>query len=863
MPTNQQHDSHSLPDPPLAASATAGRSAHTPGDALPAIWNIRESQNSDFVGREAQLLQIERGLCEHGIAVLNEDSPPVGGVGKSELAREYAYRHADDYQVVWWVHAEESAVLQFGYAQLLTALNLLAGVPDEPRHSVEAARDYLSHHSGWLLILDGIESPEALESFLPAEGAGHVIVTTLLGEASLPHESIAVGPLARDESLLYFQKCLPGIDAGQVETITDQLGRSPLILHLISRYVRGARISVRDALATLRSKTPIPLRSNVTKEVYKGVLRIIVAMTLERLRRDDASARDLATVCAFLGPIDIPIFLLNQEIDGLSKRLSATVRDEAALDVCLETLEVFGLIERHDTSISMHEIVQAAIREQLSQESHKAWANAAVRLVTNAFPFKQNYRTPIPACNRLLAHSLAATEYAEEADVARESSALLLYHLGLYMHGRSALDEAKTCYLLSIAIGQKVYGVTHPTFATRINSLGIVEHELGNLKEARECFEKSFEICEALFGPLHEAVYTVDDDAMLTMPIRNLCTILEELGDVEAAQSTYERAMKIYLEVYGWNHPMVAECANRFGRTWHRLGRPAKARNCFEKAVLSEESSADADSENLALYLNNLGSVLLELNEAALAHERLEHALRLDRQAFENGHPAIGRDLVNLGSANRLLRRFDDAERCYREALEIIEATDKQNAPQLASLLNHLGVVLLDLGKAAEARTYLERALALNTERYGESSPETIRNLINLGRALDRLDAHSNAMDHFTRALSIVEAENGKENEHQATIVYRIGRSHHADGEFEKALQYLQRAMKIDTNVFGEQHPAVARDAFAIGNVLADMNDNIVAMGHFTLALDIYEIALGKNSPKARKVRSRLDELSR
>ena len=66
----------------------------------------------------------------------------------------------------------------------------------------------------------------------------------------------------------------------------------------------------------------------------------------------------------------------------------------------------------------MHEIVQEAIREQLPEPALQAWASAAVRLVAGVFPFKQRYRSPIPECNRLLAHGLAATQYAEEVDVA-------------------------------------------------------------------------------------------------------------------------------------------------------------------------------------------------------------------------------------------------------------------------------------------------------------------------------------------------------------------------------------------------------------------------------------------------------------
>lgn len=831
-------------------------------DSLPRIWNIREERNLDFVGREAELEHITRDLSAQGIAFLNEDSPPVGGLGKTYIAREYAYRHAGEYQVVWWVQAQELGVLHFGYAQLMTALNLLAGVPDGTRHTVAEAREYLSSHKGWLLILDGLEERSAIEQLLPTPGAGHVIVTTLLGAASLPHSAIPISSLSADESRDFLETRLQDITSEDVDAITAQLNHSPLILDLMSKYIAGSRIRPQEALEALSKMTPAPLREDVTQDVYKGVLRILVGMVLDRLYQLDPAARDLARLCSFMGPHDIPLFLLNQQNDGLSKRLSDAVADESAFDSCLDALAAFGLIERHASSISMHEIVQEAIREQLAKEPLRAWSGAAVRLIGGVFPYQPEYKQPISECSRLLSHGLAATQYAQEAGVSKENSALLLYQVGLYLYERGALLEAKTCYLLSISIGHQVYGVTHPTFATRINSLGVVEHELGNLVEAKGCFEKAFEVCEALFGPLHEAVYTAEDDAMLTMPIRNLCGVLEELGDVGAAQSTYERAMKIYLEVYGWNHPMVAECANQFGMTWHRLGRWAKARNCFEKAVLAEESCADADGVNLALYLNNLATVLMEVNEPDLARERLERALRLDRLAYDGQHPALARDLANLGNACRILRRSKEAEDYYKEALSIIDATGEEHSRHNALLLNHLGVVLIDNGNPAGALTALEEALALNTERHGAGSKESVRNLINLGRAYDELKKHEEAMERFTRALRIVEGANGEESERQATIIYRIGRSHHAHKQFDEANKCLHRAMKIDTDLFGQQHPAVARDAFAIGNLLADMDDSIVAMGHLTLALDIYENTLGKDNAKTRSVRKRLDELS-
>lgn len=832
-------------------------------DALPPIWNLREGRNPYFTGREEQLAELRSGLTDRGIVVLNEEAPPVGGVGKTQLAREYAYRYADDYQVVWWVQAEESGVLHFGYTQLMTALNLLTGTEDPPRHSVDSVRDYLAGHSGWLLVLDGLDNLAVLESLLPLRRSGHVIVTTLAGSIPDTYSSLALPSFTEEESKALLKMRAPRIDDSDAEAIASQMDHNPIILNLLASYIEAVDRSPGEILDALRAKTPEAFRDAVTKEVSKGILRVLVGVMFEDIKRDNPAAWDLVTLCAFLGPHDIPLFLLNQENEILSKRLSETVHDEAALSECIRKLVDFGLFERHDDSISMHELVQEAIRDRQSDESQKAWSNAAVRLVIGVFPFRQQYDVPIPECNRLLAHALAATQFSEEAGVARESSAGLLYHVALYLHGRGALEEAKTCYLLAIAIGHKIFPAAHPTFATRINSLGVVEHELGNLKAAQECFEKSFEICEALFGPLHEAVYTAEDDAMLTMPIRNLCSVLEELGDIEAAQTAYERAMKINLEVYGWNHPLVAECANRFGRTWRRLGRLPKARNCFEKAVLAQESAEESHNADLATYINDLAIVLIETNEGPLAYERLQQALRLDRNTFSGEHPAIARDLVNLGNACRLVMRFEEAEKCYKEAMSIVESTQDPQSPQAASLLNFLGLSLLDNNKAAQARTSLEQALSINEEHFGKESMEVVRNLNNLGRALDELKAYSQAMACYRRALSIVMSTYPEDLARQASIVYRMGRSLHVQGNLDEALEHLQRAMKLDTTNHGQQHANVARDAFAIGRVLADQGDSIVAMGHLTLSLDIYENVVGKSDPRARRVRKKLDELSR
>jgi len=847
-------------------SATSDATRRAPdADRLPPVWNLRVARQADFIGRDLELLELRNGLKAHRLVIVNEGQTPIGGIGKSSLAREYAYRHASNYQVVWWMQADEPAGLHLAFSQLMTALNLVRRIPDEPPHDPAEVSEFLGAYGGWLLVFDGLEDVAALESYLPKQFGGHVIVTTQLSCSDTPHKKLLLTPFSEVSGAALLKSVLPNIKPESATALSRKSGGIPLNVRLLGDWSRIMPTGPDGVLKNLNARLPEPLRESISSDVAKAITRFAVGELTSLLEAEDKASRDFFSLCAYLAPYDVPEFLFaprKREDEIFSQRLSSVLADRAGLEAILARLARYGLIARHGDSFSMHELVQEVLRDRLNDEAAKAWANAATRLVSEAFPYEPQYTGPAPACSRLVAHALTCTQYAEEHNVAREAASQLLYYTGLYLHANRALLDARTSYKLSLAIGKRIYGDEHPIQATRINSLGICEHHLRNLDEARRCFETAFAICEKVYGPVEQAVYGAPDESLLTIPIRNLCAILEEMGDTDAAQQTYEKAMKIYLEVYGWNHPLVAECADRFGRAWHKLGRLAKARNCFEKAVLAEESASEPNFGALATYLNNLAMVLIEMREPQLAHERLSRALRLDNKTFGERHPAVARDLANLGHCCRELRELEDAERYYRDALAMVERTEGDDSPHAAALLNHLGVILLDNGKAAPARSCLERALTLNQALFGPESNEVVRNLTNLGRALDEMGAHTQALTSYEQAIRIAEEQGGPQNERKATILYRIGRSLNRQKRYEEALERLQQAMKIDTAIFGKQHPNVARDAYAIGCALADMHDTVVAMGHLALALDIYENTVGKNDPRSRKVRRRLEELS-
>jgi hypothetical protein len=74
----------------------------------PEIFGV-PTRNPNFTGRGALLQALRRRLVETkaGAVVQASAVHGLGGVGKTQLALEYAHRYAADYDLVWWVPAEQ------------------------------------------------------------------------------------------------------------------------------------------------------------------------------------------------------------------------------------------------------------------------------------------------------------------------------------------------------------------------------------------------------------------------------------------------------------------------------------------------------------------------------------------------------------------------------------------------------------------------------------------------------------------------------------------------------------------------------------------------------------------------------------
>ena len=206
-------------------------------------------RNRTFVGRRGLLAAVDATLDDDTRRPRAVALTGLGGVGKTELALELAHLRHRHGRVAWWISAEDPAGTATGLAALAAALGI---APFERREDARAALwAELDRTPGWLLVYDNADEPAQLEPFLPAARHGDVIITSRNPAWRRIAHPVAVGPLARGESLAYVAT-RTGDRPVEADTLAELLGDLPLALEQACAYIEQTRISLPDYVDLFR-----------------------------------------------------------------------------------------------------------------------------------------------------------------------------------------------------------------------------------------------------------------------------------------------------------------------------------------------------------------------------------------------------------------------------------------------------------------------------------------------------------------------------------------------------------------------------------------------------------------------------------
>jgi tetratricopeptide (TPR) repeat protein len=592
------------PDHPLSAP----RPKRFPG-ALPEIWNVPHLRNPNFTGRDKLLSDLHSALASGRSAAVTQAIGGLGGVGKTQLAIEYAYRFASDYSLMWWVRAETVATADADYAKLAQKLDLPEkDLADQPK-IVEAVREWLEHNPDWLLILDNVVEPGDCDHFRPRSNTGHILITSR-NQNWADAEVLPIHALPRREAIAFLQKRSGRQDAKTADELCEAVGDLPLALDKVGAYIRSNGITIAEYLS---------LFQKYSQDLLEPVA-VTWRVSFEKLQTENPSALDLLYLIAYLAPDNIPRDLLQ-----------STTKTAIEFNKAVESLRRYSLIETGDGMISIHRLVQKVVRDRLVvQEKHKEWVEKAVILLEAAFPIQANSYTNWPACSRLLSHALAVAEQAYGFEVALTETTFLLNEAGLYLRYRDQFNDAEQIYRRALRTAERVFGPDDPKTAGIVHNVAGILRAKGDLDGALQFAERALRINENAFGPYHDAV---------AKSVNNVGKILKEKGDLKEALKFAKRALDIDERSHGSDHQQVPIYANSMAYILYETGDLESARQYTEQALRIAERIYGPDHPDVAICVNNIGRILEakgDLTEALLEYDR---AARILQSTYGPDHP--------------------------------------------------------------------------------------------------------------------------------------------------------------------------------------------------------------------------------
>ncbi|HEY4593091.1 MAG TPA: restriction endonuclease, partial [Thermoanaerobaculia bacterium] len=382
-----------------------------------------------FQGREEMITILREKLTQtpagRATAIAGKAVHGLGGVGKTRLAVEYAWRHAADYTALLFVGAGSPADLRRNLAALCDRSVLDLPEQEAPEEEVRevAVLRWLGERPGWLLILDNVDSEDAaaaVDALIPRLHGGHVLLTGRLARWSAEVEPLELDVLeeaAAAEFLLARTKdrrrTTPE-DAGLAVALARELGFLPLALEQAGAYIAERRLTLAAYLEEWHSRHEQVLTwFDPRVSHYPASVAVTWQTSVDRL---SAPARRLLERLAWLGPEPIPESLLDVPVPD-------SPEEPDRRDALVE-LETYSLVTRDDESpaFTVHRLVQDVTRRSLRNGPGdgvmKEVLDEALRWIDDAFVGDpQDVRT-WPILDPFAPHARAVVKYADAAGIA-------------------------------------------------------------------------------------------------------------------------------------------------------------------------------------------------------------------------------------------------------------------------------------------------------------------------------------------------------------------------------------------------------------------------------------------------------------
>lgn len=630
----------------------------------PRIWGDIPLRNKNFTGREAIFSQLRRSVARVTAVVPLEDPLPqalqgLGGVGKTAVAVEYAHRFRAEYDVVWWIPADQLPLVRASLAGLAARLGLESASSTGIEGAAGAALDALRRgqpYNRWLLIYDNADQPEDFPDLIP-QGPGDVLITSRNPRWDSRAETVQMNVFSRSESVDFLTKRAPVNDL-EADMLADKLGDLPLALDQAGAMLAETGMPVDEYLGLIDQQI-VKIMDEGKPAEYQTSVTAAWSVSVAKVRQQLPEAQELLRCCAFFGPEPIPRDVFRRATQATDTRISDLMQDSILFARAIRELGRFALVTIGRRSITVHRLVQALLRGELSLQEQSDYRHDVHKILAAAAPPGPADDRQWPRYRELLPHvtsEATAFQHCQDARVRAFALDIMRY---LYLDGDQTSCEELTRRFIEQWTSES--GPDHPAVIDARRHHGNVLRALGRYDEALDLNASNLDAARRVKGESDEVTLAIQTSVAADERAR---------GNFKQALDLDNAALTLSQKAFGQTHAQTMRTISNLALD-HGLNsdyRTAQEMSQLAYQLLSESNTGVSPTEVLIAWYQMAWALRLQGDYSA-ARDVGEDALDYGRERLGADHPATIRTATALSIS---LRRIASGR---PEGLQMAEET--------------------------------------------------------------------------------------------------------------------------------------------------------------------------------------------
>jgi tetratricopeptide (TPR) repeat protein len=761
----------------------------------------------------------------------------MGGVGKTELATQYARRYEKDYGGIAWFNDRESNLaaevleffrLQFGFEISQKLGGRLLNLKEQVAWCWSK---YPNSALPILIVFDDVTDLANLREVIPNDNRFRVLITTRLRNLDpnfiqeIPLDVLS--PQKEPGKAFELLKRLLGKKDRRVENqpqaaiaICECLEYLPLGIELVGAYlVRDPEISLDIMFERLQERklAEEALQDRETLNSTQLGVKAAFALTWEEL---DPLAQQLGKFLSLFSPA---LILWNLVIGAATDGGKLDTWSKNQLKGAKRQLykrNLLQLVEEREGCYKIHALVRWFLQEQLTVSGktksvlETTFANAmiaAAQILPNSPTSEQieSFGYFILHLEDLGERIIAEIKQAQAkeaqiifpASVPNNQVISIFVSIGNFYKVQGLYELAESWHEKCINVCQALFNGDHPDVASSLNNLAALYTSQGRYSQAERLYTQALEMRERLFNGDHPDVASILD---------NLAALYTSQGRYSQAERLYTQALEMRERLFNGDHPDVACILDNLAALYKSRRRYSKAERLYTQALEMRERLFNGDHPDVASILDNLAALYKSQGRHKQAKPFYAQALEMRKRLFDGDHPDVASSLNNLAALYTSRNWYKKAEPLCTQALEMTKRLFNGDHPNVASSLNNLASLYTSQGRYDQAEFLYTQALEMTKRLFDGDHPDVASSLNNLASLYTSQGRYNQAESLYTPALEMTKRLFDGDHPDVASSLNNLASLYTSRKWYKKAEPLYNQALEMRKRLSDGDHPDVA-----------------------------------------------------